>query len=246
MSSNPQPNKGTGRRRVLLKISGELLGGEGAFGISAERIEELVAGVCAARDLDMEIGLVIGGGNIFRGLTASDYGLDRVVADQMGMLATVMNALAVQSVFERQGAVTRVLSALPITSVCEPYIRRRAMRHLERGRIVIFAAGTGNPFFTTDSAAVLRAVEMGCSELLKGTKVDGIYDSDPRTNKNATRYEAVSYTEVLTKNLQVMDSSAIALARENSLPITVFNLTRPNAIVEALGGIGPRTVVHAG
>ena len=141
---------------------------------------------------------------------------------------------------------TRVLSALPITSVCEPYIRRRAMRHLERGRIVIFAAGTGNPFFTTDSAAVLRAVEMGCSELLKGTKVDGIYDSDPRTNKNATRYEAVSYTEVLTKNLQVMDSSAIALARENSLPITVFNLTRPNAIVEALGGIGPRTVVHAG
>lgn len=232
-----------GQRRVLIKISGESLMGEGGFGISAVAVQRIAADIQAARATDTEICIVFGGGNIFRGLSAAESGIDRVVADQMGMLATVMNALAVQSALEQAGAHTRVMSAIPMASVCEPYIRRRALRHLEKGRVVIFAAGTGSPFFTTDTAAVLRAVEMGCGQLLKGTKVDGVYDSDPVTNQQAKRYSSVSYTEVLAKNLKVMDSAAIALARENNLPIAVFDLSAPGSLVNVLNGNGKFTVV---
>ena len=246
MDSGTVPGKAPSRRRILLKVSGEVLLGENRFGISAKSIDQLARNICAIRSFDIEICMVIGGGNIFRGLAAAEYGLDRVTADQMGMLATVMNALAVQSVLERHGQVTRVLSAIPITAMCEPYIRRRAMRHLERGRIVLFAAGTGNPFFTTDSAAVLRAVEMNCSMLLKGTQVDGVYDSDPKLNPDAKRFDSITYTDILAKNIRIMDSAAIALARENELPITIFDLASPDAIANALAGIGPQTIVRTG
>lgn len=232
--------------RVLLKVSGEALLGDASFGIDPAAVERLSADICEARDSGTELCLVVGGGNIFRGLSASESGLDRVVADQVGMLATVMNALATQSALEARGVATRVLSAIPMSTVCEPYIRRRAIRHLERGRIVICAAGTGNPYFTTDTAAVLRAIELGCGRLLKATQVDGVYDSDPGTNPEATRYDSVSYTEVLTKHLRVMDSAAIALARDNDLPVTVFNLNRQRALVGALDGSGLFTTVSSG
>jgi len=190
-----------------------------------------------------QIALVIGGGNIFRGFSAAAAGMERASADYMGMLATVMNALAMQNALERIGVHTRVLSAIPMTTICEPYIRRRAIRHMEKGRVVIFAAGTGNPFFTTDTAAALRAVEMGCDALMKGTKVDGVYSSDPMKNKRAKRFDSLSYMQVLSRDLRVMDASAISLARENKIPIVVFNIHDKGRFVGVLKGKGPCTVI---
>lgn len=230
-------------RRVLLKISGEALMGDQGFGLSPPTVQRVAEEVKKAHERGIEICLVIGGGNIFRGLTGATQGMERAQADYMGMLATVMNALGMQSALEGLGVETRVQSAIPMHTVCEPYIRRRAVRHLEKGRVVIFAAGTGNPYFTTDTAATLRANEMNCQALFKGTGVDGVYDSDPRTNPDAKRYDTVSYDEVLTKNLKVMDASAIALARDNNLPIVVFSLQQPGAMTEVLFGRGRFTRV---
>ncbi len=237
------PGSGPSKRRLLLKVSGEALTGPGRFGISAPVVDRLAGEIKRARTGNIELGVVIGGGNIFRGLSAAENGLDRVAADQMGMLATVMNSLAMQTALERLGEQTRVLSAIPMDTICEPYIKRRAMRHLEKGRIVIFAAGTGNPFFTTDTAAVLRAVETGCELLLKGTQVDGVYDSDPRQNPDARRYDTLSQTEALARNLRVMDSAALAVARDNGVPIRVFDLSGEGAVEAAVRGTGVSTTV---
>ncbi|MFN7174659.1 MAG: UMP kinase, partial [Thermaurantiacus tibetensis] len=201
------------------------------------------AEIAAARADGHELCLVVGGGNIFRGLAAAARGFDRASADYMGMLATVMNALALQNALEQQGVATRVQSAIPMASVCEPYIRRRAVRHMEKGRIVIFAAGTGNPFFTTDTAAALRAAEMGCDALFKGTSVDGIYTSDPKLDPKATRYPVISFDKVLNDNLKVMDSAAVALCRDNGIPIVVFNIREPGNLRRVLAGEGRATVV---
>ena len=232
-------------RRVLLKISGEALMGDQGFGLHPPTLERVAREIKRAHSLGFEICLVIGGGNIFRGLSGAAHGMERAQADYMGMLATVMNALGMQSALEAQGVHTRVLSAIPMDTVCEPYIRRRAVRHLEKGRLVIFAAGTGNPYFTTDTAATLRAMEMDCDAIFKGTKVDGVYDSDPITNPDAKRYDTVSFDEVLTRHLGVMDASAIALARDNSLPIVVFSLQEEGAMTDVLYGRGRYTVVKA-
>lgn len=237
------PSGGPAKRRLLLKVSGEALMGDAQFGISAPDVDRLAAEIQRARTGGVELGVVIGGGNIFRGLSAAESGLDRVAADQMGMLATVMNALAMQTALERLGEQTRVLTAIPMDTICEPYIKRRAMRHFEKGRVVIFTAGTGNPFFTTDTAAVLRAVETGCSQILKGTNVDGVYDSDPRSNPDARRYDTLSQTEALARNLRVMDSAALAVARDNGLPIRVFNLSGAGAVAAAVRGTGVGTTV---
>jgi uridylate kinase len=231
-------------RRVLLKISGEALMGPQQFGLHPPTVERIAAGVEALYALGVEIAMVIGGGNIFRGLQGSAQGMERTTADYMGMLATVMNALAVQSALEARGIHTRVVSAIPMDQVCEPYIRRRAVRHLEKGRVVIFAAGTGNPYFTTDTAATLRANEMGCEAIFKGTKVNGVYDKDPKQHADAKRYDEVSYDEVLQKHLGVMDASAIALARDNHLPIIVFSLDEPGGFRTILAGEGTYTRVH--
>ncbi|MDX5359687.1 MAG: UMP kinase [Alphaproteobacteria bacterium] len=229
--------------RVLLKVSGEALMGDKAYGLDHDTVERIAADIRAVRDLGVEVCLVIGGGNIFRGLSAAAQGMERASADYMGMLATVMNALAMQNALERIGAQTRVLSAIPMTTVCEPYIRRRAIRHMEKGRIVIFAAGTGNPFFTTDTAAALRAVEMGCDALLKGTQVDGVYSADPKKDPQAARYDRLSYMDVLARDLKVMDASAISLARENGLPIIVFNIHAQGAFARVLTGEGTCTTI---
>ncbi|HUF87760.1 MAG TPA: UMP kinase [Thermohalobaculum sp.] len=229
--------------RVLLKISGEALMGEERFGLDPETVSRIAGEVKRAHDLGIQVCMVIGGGNIFRGLVGAAHGMDRAQADYMGMLATVMNALAMQSALEQLGVHTRVQSAIPMATVCEPYIRRRAVRHLEKGRVVIFAAGTGNPYFTTDTAATLRAMETGCDAIFKGTQVDGVYDSDPKTNADAVRYDTVSYDEVLRKNLKVMDASAVALARDNNLPIVVFSLKEDGAMTRVLFGEGRYTVV---
>ena len=229
--------------RVLLKISGEALMGDQGFGLHPPTVERIAQEVKAVHDLGVQICMVIGGGNIFRGLQGSAQGMERTTADYMGMLATVMNALAMQSALEGQGLHTRVISAIPMDQICEPYIRRRAVRHLEKQRVCIFAAGTGNPYFTTDTAATLRATEMACEVIFKGTKVDGIYDKDPMQHKDATRYDVVSYDEVLQKRLNVMDASAIALARENSLPIIVFSLDEPGGFRGILAGEGTYTKV---
>jgi uridylate kinase len=230
-------------RRVLLKISGEALMGKRQFGLDWETLRGIAEDVRAVRALGVEVCLVIGGGNIFRGLEGSVHGMARAGADYIGMLATVMNGLAMQSALEGVGLETRVLSAIPMQSVCEPYIRRRAIRHLEKGRVVIFAAGTGNPFFTTDTAAALRASEMGCDLLLKGTKVDGVYSADPVTTKNAVRYDRLGYLDVLSRDLKVMDAAAIALTRENHIPILVFSLHNPGAFAEVLRGRGKFTLI---
>jgi uridylate kinase len=229
--------------RVLLKISGEALMGSQDFGIDFEVAERIAGEVSEAVKRGTEICLVIGGGNIFRGLTGAAKGMDRAAADYMGMLATVMNALAMQTALERIGVDTRVQSAIPMTTVSEPYIRRRAIRHMEKGRVVIFAAGTGNPFFTTDTAAALRAAEMGCNALFKGTQVDGVYTDDPRTNPDAERYDRLAYLDVLTRDLRVMDASAITLMRENDIPIVVFDIHRKGALAEVLAGEGVCTVI---
>lgn len=230
-------------RRVLVKLSGEALMGEQSYGMHGPTMARIAAQIRDARAMGTEIALVIGAGNIFRGLTAAAQGMERSQADYMGMIATVMNALGMQAALEGLDVHSRVQSAIPMDTVCEPYIRRRAIRHLEKGRIVIFAAGTGNPYFTTDTAAALRAMEMGCDAILKGTQVDGVYDSDPLTNPEARRYDHVSYQEVLTRNLGVMDASAIALARDNALPIIVFSLQDGGGLTDVLAGRGRFTRV---
>jgi uridylate kinase len=230
-------------RRVLLKISGEALMGDRGYGLDPDVLARVARDVKTVRDTGSEVCLVIGGGNIFRGISAAAAGIERATADYMGMLATVMNSLAMQSALEAVGVHTRVQSAIPMSSVCEPYIRRRAVRHMEKGRVVIFAAGTGNPFFTTDTAAALRASEMGCDLLLKGTKVDGVYDSDPVKNSGARRYERLAYLEVLSNDLQVMDASAISLARENKIPIAVFSIHTEGAFAEVVDGRGLFTLI---
>jgi len=232
-------------KRVLLKISGEALMGTQSFGIDVSVTARIAEEVASAHAKGLEIGLVIGGGNIFRGLAASEAGIERTTADYMGMLATVMNALAMQSALERIGLDTRVMSAIPMTTVCEPYIRRRASRHMERGRIVIFAAGTGNPFFTTDTAAALRAAEMGCDALLKGTKVDGVYDKDPAKHDDAVRYDSLSYMDVIKDDLQVMDTSAVTLMRDNSIPIIVFSIAEKNRFENVMTGKGICTIIKS-
>jgi len=232
--------------RILLKLSGEALMGQGQFGIDPEAVAGLADEIKAARSLAHELCLVVGGGNIFRGMAAAAKGFDRATADYMGMLATVMNALALQNALEKAGVETRVLSAIPMASVSEPYIRRRALRHLEKGRIVLFAAGTGNPYFTTDTAAALRAAEMGCDALFKGTSVDGIYTADPKKVADATRYDTVTFGKVLSDDLKVMDAAAVALCRDNDIPIVVFNIRQSGNLAEVLAGKGVATVVKTG
>jgi uridylate kinase len=231
-------------KRILLKLSGEVLMGSQQFGIDPETVAALAKEVKVARDSGLEICLVIGGGNIFRGMAGAAKGMDRAQADYMGMLATVMNALAMQNALEQLGVHTRVQSAVQMDQVCEPVIRRRAERHLEKGRVVIFAAGVGSPYFTTDSGAALRAAEMNCDALLKGTSVDGVYDSDPKTNPAAKRYDTVDYDTVLALNLKVMDASAVALCRDNNIPIVVFSIREPGNLARVLGGQGTATIVQ--
>ncbi|OSP53644.1 UMP kinase [Pseudoruegeria sp. SK021] len=231
-------------KRVLLKISGEALMGDQGFGLHPPTVERIANEIKSVHDLGVEICMVIGGGNVFRGLQGSAQGMERTTADYMGMLATVMNALAMQSSLERLNVNTRVISAIRMDEVCEPYIRRRAVRHLEKKRVCIFAAGTGNPYFTTDTAATLRANEMGCEVIFKGTKVDGVYDKDPMKHADAKRYDTVTYDEVLQKHLGVMDASAIALARDNNKPIIVFSLDEKGGFKGILSGQGTYTRVH--
>lgn len=230
-------------RRVLLKISGEALMGGREYGLDPETVARIASDVAEVHRLGTQVCLVIGGGNIFRGLSGAAAGMERATADYMGMLATVINSLAMQNALEKCEVPTRVQSAIPMAAVAEPYIRRRAIRHMEKGRVVIFAAGTGNPFFTTDTAAALRASEMGCDALLKGTKVDGVYSADPAKVADAKRYEELTYMRVLTEDLAVMDHSAISLARENHIPILVFSITRPGSFKEVISGDGRYTIV---
>lgn len=232
--------------RILVKLSGEALMGQGQFGIDPEAANGLAGEIAAAKSQGHELCLVVGGGNIFRGMAAAAKGFDRASADYMGMLATVMNALALQNALERLGVDTRVQSAIPMSSVCEPYIRRRALRHIEKGRIVLFAAGTGNPYFTTDTAAALRAAEMGCDALFKGTSVDGVYDADPKKVAGAKRYEKLAFNKVLGDDLKVMDAAAVALCRDNGIPIVVFNIRQPGNLAEVLAGRGIATIVQSG
>jgi uridylate kinase len=231
-------------KRVLLKVSGEALMGDREYGLDSETVERVAAEVKAVVELGIEVCLVIGGGNIFRGISGAAQGMERASADYMGMLATVINSLAMQNALERRGVQTRVQSAIPMSTVCEPYIRRRAVRHMEKGRVVIFGAGTGNPFFTTDTAAALRASEMGCDALLKGTKVDGVYSADPNKDLTAVRYERLTYLEVLARDLQVMDAAAISLARESKIPILVFSITEHDGFADIFRGRGRYTVVE--
>lgn len=230
--------------RILLKLSGEVLMGKEAFGIDPETVGRMAQEIADAKEAGHELCIVVGGGNIFRGIAGAAKGFDRASADYMGMLATVMNALALQNALEKIGVDTRVQSAIPMSSVCEPYIRRRAVRHMEKGRIVIFAAGTGNPYFTTDTAAALRAAEMNCDALFKGTSVDGVYSADPKTVPDATRYDSVSFGRVLSDNLRVMDAAAVALCRDNDIPIVVFNIREQGNMAQVLGGSGTATIVQ--
>ncbi|MFO1113980.1 MAG: UMP kinase [Rhodospirillales bacterium] len=231
-------------RRVLLKLSGEALMGDQNYGIDLPTLARMAEDIVEVHAMGVQVSLVVGGGNIFRGISKAADGIERATADYMGMLATVMNALALQSVLERSGLHTRVQSAIPMTTVCEPYIRRRAVRHMEKGRVVVFAAGTGNPFFTTDTAAALRAVEMNCDALLKGTQVDGVYSADPKKVADAERYEQLSFQEVLSKDLRVMDTSAVALARDNAIPIIVFSMHSPGAFAATVCGTGKYTIIR--
>jgi uridylate kinase len=230
-------------KRILVKISGEGLMGPSEYGLHGETVQKLARDVQAVVASGRQVCLVIGGGNIFRGVSAGAKGMDRTTADYMGMLATIINALAVQNALEAVGVPTRVQSAIAMAQVCESYIRRRAVRHMEKGRVVIFAAGTGNPFFTTDTAAALRAAEMNCDALLKATLVDGVYDSDPKKNPSAKRYDHLTFDKVIADDLKVMDTAAIALARENKLPIVVFNMHEDNAVARVLEGKGLFTVI---
>lgn len=231
-------------KRILFKVSGEAMMGEQEFGHEAKAIAKICQQIASANQLGCEVAVVIGGGNIFRGISKAAQGIERVTADYMGMLATCINGLALQSALEKEGIDTRMLSAIPMNSVCEPYIKRRAVRHLEKGRVVIFSAGTGNPFFTTDTAAVLRAIEMNCDVILKGTQVDGVYTADPKLNKTATRYDTLKYIDVIKQDLRVMDQTAITLAKDNKLPIVVFSIKGQNSLKEVVEGIGKFTIIN--
>jgi uridylate kinase len=231
-------------KRVLLKLSGEALAGDQGFGINAKVIKSIAQGVKAAHETGVEIGIVIGGGNIFRGIAASAEGMDRASSDYMGMLATCMNALALQDALEKIDVDTRVQSAIEMAEIAEPYIRRKAVRHLEKKRVVIFAAGTGNPYFTTDTAAALRAMEIEAEVVMKATKVDGVYDKDPKKHSDAVKFEELTYIDVLNKQLNVMDSTAISLCMDNALPILTFNLNDPANIVKAISGQKIGTLIH--
>jgi len=239
----PKPTHGFRYNRVLLKVSGEVLMGDAAYGIDMKTVDVVAKAVAEVAREGVEICLVIGGGNIFRGLSKAAGDMDRASADYMGMLATIMNALAMQSALEKIGVATRVQSAIPMAAIAEPYIRRRAMRHLEKGRVVIFAAGVGAPFFTTDSGAALRAAEMGCDALLKGTSVDGVYTADPKKDAAATRYDSLTYQEVLSRDLRVMDASAISMMRDTGIPIVVFSIREEGSLLRVLKGEGVYTVI---
>lgn len=230
-------------KRILLKLSGEALMGDDPYGINRDTIGRIVAEIAEVARMGIEVAVVIGGGNIFRGVAPGASHMDRATADYMGMLATVINSLALQNTLEKMGVNTRVLSAIPMMTVCEPYIRRRAIRHMEKGRVVIFAAGTGNPFFTTDTAAALRAVEMRCDALIKGTQVDGVYSADPKKDKKAKRYDRLSYKDVLNNDLNVMDASAVSLSRENKLPILVFSIHTHGEFAKVVEGKGKFTII---
>ncbi|MCH8201905.1 MAG: UMP kinase [Proteobacteria bacterium] len=230
-------------KRILLKLSGEALMGPRDYGIDQDTVARIAGEIETVRELGAQVSLVVGGGNIFRGLAGASDGLDRASADYMGMLATVMNALALQGALEKRKVDTRVQSAIPMASVCEAYIRRRAMRHMEKGRVVIFAAGTGNPYFTTDTAAALRAAEMECDVLLKGTQVDGVYATDPKQDRNAERFERLTHLEVLQRDLKVMDAAAISLCRENNIPIIIFSIQSEGAFADVIRGEGRCTVI---
>ncbi|MDH4981392.1 UMP kinase [Hyphomicrobium sp. D-2] len=235
---------GLGYKRLLLKLSGEALMGKSGFGIDMDVVDRLARDIAEAVNAGAEIAVVVGGGNIFRGLAGAAKGMERATADYMGMLATVMNALALQNALENAKVPARVVSAIPMPTVCESYIRPKALQHIEAGRVVIFAAGTGNPFFTTDTAATLRAVEMDCQAVAKATQVDGVYDSDPRRNPDAKRYDRLGYAEVLARDLKVMDGTAIALARDNGLPVIVFSIEEPGNLLKVLRGTGRATVIE--
>ncbi len=232
--------------RILLKLSGEALMGQGQFGIDPDTVAGLASEIAAARAAGFEICLVVGGGNIFRGMAGAAQGMDRAQADYMGMLATVMNALAMQNALEQIGVETRVQSAIKMDQVCEPVIRRRAERHLAKGRVVIFAAGTGSPYFTTDTGAALRAAEMKCDALFKGTSVDGVYNADPKKVSGASRYEKIGFDRVLADDLKIMDAAAVALCRDNNIPIVVFNIRQPGNLADVLAGRGKATIVQNG
>ncbi|MDF0716809.1 UMP kinase [Muricauda sp. 334s03] len=231
-------------KRILLKLSGEALMGEQQYGIDAKRLDEYAEEIKSVMEKGVEVAIVIGGGNIFRGLAGASQGMDRVQGDHMGMLATVINGLALQSALELKGVQTRLQSAIKINEVAEPFIRRRAIRHLEKGRVVIFGGGTGNPYFTTDSAAVLRAIEIKADVILKGTRVDGIYTSDPEKDKNATKFDSISFNEVLSKGLKVMDTTAFTLSQENELPIVVFDMNTKGNLMKIVSGENIGTVVN--
>lgn len=239
----PSPLPAIKYKRVLLKLSGEALMGDRDYGLDASVVDRVAAEIKDVVAQGVEVCVVIGGGNIFRGISGAASGMERATADYMGMLATSINALAMQNALEKVEVQTRVLSAIPMETICEPYIRRRAMRHMEKGRVVIFAAGTGNPFFTTDTAAALRASEMGCDAIIKATKVDGVYTADPKKDPKATRYDNLSYLEVLTKDLGVMDASAVTLARQSRIPIIVFSIFTHGALAEVVQGKGRFTIV---
>ncbi|HEY0052537.1 MAG TPA: UMP kinase [Caulobacteraceae bacterium] len=241
--SDDQTASGLRYRRVLLKVSGEVLMGDQGFGIDMNTVRAVAEEIAEVHRAGIELCLVIGGGNIFRGMSKAAGNMDRANADYMGMLATVMNALAMQDALEKQGVSTRVQSALRMDTVCEPYIRRRAQRHLEKGRVVIFAAGVGSPFFTTDTAAALRAAEMGCDALMKGTSVDGVYTADPKKNPDAERIDRLTYHDMLSRDLKVMDASAVSLMRENGIPIIVFSIRKDGELLKVLNGGGVHTVV---
>lgn len=232
-------------RRILLKVSGEALMGKQTYGQDPEVLKRICEDIAEVQALGAQLCLVVGGGNIFRGIQGATYGMERASADYMGMLATVLNALAVQHTLEKMGLHTRVQSAITMTEICEPYVRRRAIRHMEKGRIVIFAAGTGNPFFTTDTASTLRAIEMGCDALLKGTQVDGVYSADPKKDKSAVRYETLTHKDVISQDLQVMDSSSITLARDNGLPIVVFSIHQRGTLADVVRGKGKYTIIQS-
>lgn len=242
-SAAPMTNPAVKFKRVLLKMSGEVLMGDKEFGIDPGTLDRIARDIKQAVDLGVQVCIVVGAGNIFRGVSGEASGLERVTGDYIGMLGTVMNALALQSTLEKHGVATRVQSAIPMDAVCEPFIRRRALRHMEKGRVVIFAAGSGNPFFTTDTPAALRATEMNCDALVKGTKVNGVYDSDPQKNPNAKKFDTLTYMDVLTKDLRVMDATAISLARENEIPILVFNVRKEGNFADVLQGKGEFTIV---
>lgn len=229
--------------RIMIKLSGEALLGNKEFGINSDIVNKITHDIVSLSKTNTEICIVVGGGNIFRGVAGASQGIERGTADSMGMLATVINAMAIQNSIEKLGVASRVLSAVPMQTVCEPFIRRRAVRHLEKKRIVIFAGGTGNPYFTTDTAAALRAAEMNCSVLMKGTQVDGVYSSDPNINKDAKRYDNITYSKVLSDNLGIMDASAISLARDNNIPIVVFSINKINALSSIIKGEGVKTII---